>query len=89
VQIITFSYGKQIIAEFVAENLEFIRQPEGLLITATGEMVTQDTPLVESLINHKSTCHVSITKDGNAVIEQSFDVMFYTLEPDNLAALLM
>lgn len=88
VQTITFAYNKQRIAEFVAENLEFTRQPEGLLITAEGEMVAQDTPSVETLINHKSTCHVTICKDGQTIIEQPFEVTFFTLEADELVALL-
>ncbi len=87
-QSITFAHNRQTIAEFVAENMEFTRDPNGLLVTASGEMVFQDTPLVEALIADDSTCHVTIMKDGQTVVEQLFQVSFFTLEADNLAVLL-
>jgi hypothetical protein len=88
VQSVTFAYNKQKIAEFIAETLDFTRDTDGLVLIASGEMVFQDTPLIEALLNHRPNCRVTISKDGQTVIDQSFDVTFFTLEPDQLAALL-
>lgn len=85
---ITFAYNKQKIAEFHAESLEFARQDGGLLVTASGEMAFQDTALVESLLNHKPNCHITIEKDGEAVLSQNMDITFFTFEHTELAVLL-
>jgi hypothetical protein len=87
-QTIVFSGHKQKIAEFSAEMLNVVREDGGLLLTAEGEMIFQDTPSVENMLNAESTIHVTITRDGETVIDQPFKLTFFTLEPDNLAVLL-
>jgi len=86
--IITFSGHKQKIAEFKASNINFVRQDGGLLLTAEGEMLFQDTPSVENMLASAEPYHVTIEKDGETVIDQPFRLTFYTLEPDALAVLL-
>ena len=87
-QSVTFAYNKQKIAEFAANYLEFAQQDGGLLLIAEGEMIFQDTPLVEALMNERATCHVTLVKDGEIVVEQNFDVTFFTFEHTELTALL-
>ena len=87
-QTIIFSGHKQKIAEFSAETLNFVQQDDGLLLTAEGEMLFQDTPSVENMLNTSSPVHVTIAKEGNTVVDQPFQVTFFTLEPEALAVLL-
>lgn len=87
-QTITFSRLKQKIAEFRADNLNFSRETDGLFISAEGEMLQQDTPLLEQIANHSATCIVTIVKDGETVIDQPFQVTFFTLEANIIVALL-
>ena len=87
-QTIIFSGHKQKIIEFAAETLNFAQQDGGLLLTAEGEMLFQDTPSVENMLNTNAPIHVAIMKGAQTVIDQPFQVTFFTLEPDNLAVLL-
>jgi hypothetical protein len=87
-QTISFTFKKQKLAEFVAENMEFARQPEGLLVTAEGEMVFQDTPSMQEIASTSASCVVTIVKDGETVVDQLFQATFFTLEADQLAVLL-
>lgn len=87
-QCLTFSRHKQKILEFVADGLEFGQEQGGLMLTCSGEITFQDTPLVEQVAQQDTPLHVELTRDGETVLDQTFEVMFFTLEPDRLAALL-
>jgi hypothetical protein len=88
VQKVIFSNRKQRVAVFDAQTLDFAREPTGLLLTAEGEMIFQDTAAIEELVNHCAECGVTILKDGETVIDQTFRTTFFTLEADALAVLL-
>lgn len=81
---LTFSSHKQTIAEFRADTLSFERQPDGLLVSAEGEMLFQDTALLENFTSGGHACTVTLRKDGEAVIDDRFEVAFFTLEPNAL-----
>lgn len=87
-QTIRFAFPKLPIAEFTADNIEFARQDDGLLLTASGEMTSQDTQAVEQLLTGAAECFVAITKDGETIIDQKFTIVIFAFEPDNLAVLL-
>lgn len=87
-QLITLSFPKQKIAEFSAENVEFTREEQGLLLTASGEMTFQDTPSLETLINEKPVCHITIEKDGQEILSQEMSVSVFSFEPNQIAVLL-
>ncbi len=85
---IIFSGMKQQIAEFDASELEFTQQDGGLLLTASGSMVAQETHLVEELMQGDAACTITIVKDAKPVIDQKFNVTIFAFESDNLAILL-
>lgn len=87
-QTITLSFPKQKIAEFDAEDVEFTRQDGGLLLTANGEMIFQDTPHLETLINEKPNCHIAIDKGNESVLSQEMHVTVFTFEQEQIALLL-
>lgn len=85
---IVFSFPKKIIAEFDAEEVQFARQENALLLTAGGQMLAQDTNAVEQLMQGDARCHVAIIKDGEMVIDQLFEVTVFTFEADQIVVLL-
>jgi len=85
---IIFSRPKFRIAEFDADELQFERQEGGLLLTASGAMVAQDTNAVEELMQGNATCHVAIIKGDETVIDQPFQVTVFAFEADQIAVLL-
>lgn len=83
-QTITFSEHKKTIACFQAEALNVEKQPDGLLISAEGEMTQQDTPLLENYLYEAQACHVQITQEEDTVVSDRFTVTFFTCEQNML-----
>ena len=85
---IIFSRPKLRIAEFDAQEVEFERQEGGLLLTASGTMIAQDTNAVEALMQGDASCHVEIIKEGASVINQTFQLTVFAFEAEQIAVLL-
>lgn len=87
-QIITFSGHKQKIAEFAAQTISFVREDGGLLLSAEGEMLFQDTPSVENMLNASEPVHITIMKGQETVIDQPFTLTIFAFEANSIAVLL-
>jgi hypothetical protein len=87
-QTVVFSYAKQKIAVVKADSLEITQEPDGLLAFISGEILMQETSLVEQMMNTKTRCNVCITKEEETVIDQPFEVTFFAFEPDKVICLL-
>jgi len=87
-QTISFHCSKQKLAEFAAHRLNFSHEEAGLLVSAQGEMLHQDTALLQNVADRNAICNVTIVKDGETVIDQLFRVTFYTLEAQEIVAVL-
>ena len=87
-QTIIFSGRKQKIAEFTAETMSFVREDGGLLLSAEGEMVFQDTPSVENMLNASEPVHITIMKGTETVIDQPFTLTIFAFEANTIAVLL-
>ena len=85
---ITFFSHKHKIAEFYTESPQFAQQDAGLLLSAEGEMRFQDTALLQELAAHTAECRVVIGNTDTTVIDQSFQMTFFTLEANMLVVLL-
>ena len=87
-QTVVFSYSRQKIAVVKADGLEITQEPDGLLLFVNGEILMQETALVEQLMNTKTQCNVCIMKEEDTVLDQPFEVTFFAFEPDKVICLL-
>lgn len=87
-QTIIFSGHKKKIAEFAAETMSFLREDGGLLLSAEGEMLFQDTPSVENMLNASEPVHITIMKGQEIVIDQPFSLTVFSFESEALVVLL-
>lgn len=87
-QTVIFSCTRQKIAVVKADSLEITQEPDGLLMFVGGEILMQDTPMVEQLMNTKTRCNLCIMKEEETVIDQPFDVTFFAFEADKVICLL-
>lgn len=85
---ITFSTGKAAFLIFEGVGLEAERNPQGMLITASGELTQQDSPLLEQFLPAPRECHVRIQDGGADIINGPFRVTFFEVEADKLTVLL-
>lgn len=87
-QTVVFSFNRQKIAVLQAEGIEITQEPDGLLLFVDGQVLMQDTPLVEQMMNIKTRCNVCIMKDEETVLDQPFEVTFFAFEADKAICLL-
>lgn len=83
-----FHDAKRDIATFEAEHLEFNRTDTGLMLTAHGQMLSQDSPALAERATGTHACNVELTKDGQTALEGRFEVTFFMLEEKDLVVIL-
>lgn len=82
---LNFSDNKRPILTFEAEHTEFARDGEGFVIQAGGAVTFQDTPVLEEILHGERACLLSVTEDGEVLMQGRFVTTFLMLEPDTLA----
>ena len=80
-----FTHGKQVALRFETEHMEFEQQVESILLTGEGEITAQDMPSVEAMFA-EYPCQLTVTENGEELLNGRFLVTLLLLEPNQIAA---